>query len=183
MSRKILLLNGSPRAKGNTEMLSDAFIEGARSAGHEVKSFNLRSMNIKPCIGCYKCVDKKGDPCIQKDDMQQIYDAIVESDTLVLASPMYFWAFTAQLKAVLDRTLAVAGANDMNYPKLDCVMLVVAGDESQKNYDPMIYYYNNLLDWLGWKDKGVIMAGGPNLVGDIVGSPYLDQARKLGASL
>lgn len=183
MAKNILIINGSPRANGNTETLVDAFIEGAQGAGHTTAKMNLRQMNVKPCMGCYKCAEKKGDPCIQKDDMQEIYAVYAKADTLVFAAPMYFWAFPAQMKAALDRLFAASAAADMNIPAMDCVMLMPAEGTGAANAEPAVAYYRSLLSHLGWKDRGIILAEGVNNVGDILKTAYPAEARKLGASL
>ena len=88
MNKKIIILNGSPRLKGNTAGLIDAFVQGAEQAGHTVKTFNLQKMNIHPCLGCLGGGKNPDSPCTQKDDMDQIYPVYEEADIVVLASPM-----------------------------------------------------------------------------------------------
>lgn len=184
MSKKILILNGSPRKGGNTSMLCDAFIEGAETAGHSVARFDLGRMNIRGCLGCMKGGKDPASPCVQKDDMDDIYPVYKEADIIVLASPMYFWSVTSQLKAAFDRLFAVA-ETDANYrnPRKDCIMLMAAEGDSESNWKPVLDYYHALLGHLGWKDLGTVLAGGVTNVGDIAGKPSLTKARKLGASL
>lgn len=184
MSKKIIILNGSPRKKGNTAMLCEAFIAGAISAGHTVTRFDVQQMNIHGCLGCLKGGKDPDSPCMQKDDMDKIYPAYKDADILVLASPMYFWSVTAQLKAVIDRLFAVAEI-DPNYktPHKDCIMLMAAGDDDKNNWKPVLDYYHAFLEHLGWKDRGTILAGNVMQLGDITGKPVLEDARKLGASL
>ena len=79
MSKKIVILNGSPRRKGNTSMLVQAFTEGAESAGNTVTEFFLDSMDIHGCKGCFGGHSSKACPCVQKDDMARIYPAVVNS--------------------------------------------------------------------------------------------------------
>lgn len=184
MSKKIIILNGSPRKGGNTSMLCDAFGEGAKTSGHSVIRFDLQYMNIHGCIGCMKGGKNPASPCVQKDDMDMIYPAYTEADIVVLASPMYYWSITSQLKATFDRLFAVA-ETDANYqnPRKDCIMLMAAEGDSQSNWKPVLDYYHALLGHLGWKDCGKVLAGGLMNVGDISGKPSLEEARKLGASI
>ncbi|MCD8194070.1 MAG: flavodoxin family protein [Tannerellaceae bacterium] len=107
-SKKIIILNGSPRKKGNTAALIDAFTQGAESAGHSVTTFFINGMNIHGCIGCLKGGKDPHNPCVQKDDMGKIYPVYEAADLVVLASPMYFWSITGQLKGTFDRLFAVA---------------------------------------------------------------------------
>ncbi|MBQ5443034.1 MAG: flavodoxin family protein, partial [Oscillospiraceae bacterium] len=87
---KILILNGSPRPKGNTAQMAEAFRSGAESAGHEVTLLNVAHMNIKGCLACEYCHTRGNGACIQKDDMQQVYDALRDAEMLVLAAPIYY---------------------------------------------------------------------------------------------
>lgn len=178
-----MILNGSPRKNGNTELLVDNFIEGAKEVGHYVTNFNLREMNIHPCIGCLKGGKDKQSPCVQKDDMDKIYSSYKEADIFVMASPMYYWSFTAQFKMALDRLFAVTEANDNNTPFKECVMLVAAEGDDEENFAPMVDYYQKLLKHLGWQDKGMVLAGGVMEIGDIEGMPSLAQAKELGQTL
>lgn len=89
MSKNIIILNGSPRLKGNTAMLCDAFTEGAKSVGHTVTRFDLQKMDIHGCLGCVKGGKDTASPCVQKDDMAKIYPVYKEADIVILASPMY----------------------------------------------------------------------------------------------
>ena len=184
MSKKIVILNGSPRLNGNTKGLIAAFSEGAESRGHEVTCFDLQIMNIKGCLGCFGGGKDKNSPCVQKDDMQKIYPAYMAADIVVLASPMYYWGFSGQLKCAFDRLFAVAECN-MFYrnPKKGCLMLMAAEGNSKSNNEPAVNYYEALLKHLGWKNLGHIIAGGVMKAGEIKGHPALDEARKLGAAL
>lgn len=182
MGKKIVILNGSPRKNGNTSMLLDFFAQGAEQAGHTVTRFDLQSMNIHPCIGCLKGGKDPGSPCTQKDDMDKIYPAYKDADVLVLASPMYYWSFTAQLKAVIDRLFAVMEAEGKAAFK-ETMMLVAAEDTGESNEAPMIAYYETLVSKLKWRDIGYLFAGGVFKVGDIEGKPVLEDARRLGASI
>ena len=183
MAKKIVVLNGSPRKHGNTAALIDQFTAGAQSAGHSVARFDIAEMNIRPCIGCLRGGKDKDSPCTQKDDMDEIYPDYKAADIIVLASPLYFWSFTAQLKAVIDRIFAVSEANNYAAPHKDCVMLIAAGDGSQSNFKPMIDYYKSFLGNIGWTDAGMLLAGGVNEIGDIAGKPVLEEARQLGAAI
>lgn len=187
MSKKIVILNGSPRKGGNTVALCESFTEGAKAAGHAVTRFDLQQMNIHGCLGCMKGGKNPDSPCVQKDDMDQIYAAYKEADSVVLASPMYFWSVTGQLKVTFDRLFAVAETNaDYQNPKKDCILLMAAEGDTENNWKPVLDYYHALLAHLGWKDCGTVLAGGVMNVGDIHAEGHkasLEEARKLGASI
>ena len=81
MGKKIIVLNGSPRRGGNTAALVDRFLQGAKEAGHQVTRFDLRDMEIHPCLGCYGGGKDLNSPCVQKDAMDEIYPVYREADT------------------------------------------------------------------------------------------------------
>lgn len=98
---KVIAFNGSPRVGGNTELLLNAAIEPVKNRGQEVKVFRLNLMKIKPCQDCGGC--EKTGLCIIKDDMEEIYKAIREAERFILASPVFFFGLSAQLKSMIDR--------------------------------------------------------------------------------
>lgn len=103
--RKVLILEGSPRLKGNSSILSDEFARGAEEAGYCVEKIHVAWKKVAGCLGCNACY-RSGGVCVQKDDMEEIREKMLASDVIVLASPIYFYSMTAQLKAVLDRAYA-----------------------------------------------------------------------------
>ncbi len=98
---KTIAFLGSPRKDGNTDLLLQEAIKGIESAGLTVKTFRLNLMNIRPCQNCGGC-DETGE-CIIKDDMEEIYREIRTADRFILASPIFFFALSAQSKAMIDR--------------------------------------------------------------------------------
>jgi multimeric flavodoxin WrbA len=102
---KVIGIYGSPRKAGNTDLMLDAFMEGAETAGAEVSRVYVRDLEIRGCLGCGHC-DKTG-TCVQKDDMQQVYPLLEQAQGIVVASPVYFYSVTAQLKLLVDRTQAL----------------------------------------------------------------------------
>ena len=133
--KKILILNGSPRLNGNTSALIEEFTKGAKlnENENEIIKFDLDRMNIHCCKGCLKGGKNPDSPCSQKDDMDKIYPYYKEADIVVLASPMYYWAFSSQLKMVIDRLFAVTEI-DPNYktPYKECFMLMAAEGNDEK---------------------------------------------------
>ena len=184
MSKNIIILNGSPRMKGNTSMLCDAFTEGAKSVGHAVTRFDLQKMNIHGCLGCVKGGSDVSSPCVQKDGMTEIYPAYRAADIVVLASPMYYWGLSGQLKTAFDRLFAVAECNPgYANPKKECALLMAAEGNSPDNWRPVLEYYHALLGFLEWKDRGQVLAGGVFEAGAVAGQPILEEAFRFGASV
>jgi len=105
MGGHIVILKGSPRKRGNSSMLADQAACGARDAGAAVESFFLHGMDIRPCRGCDACV--KSGVCVIKDDMRVVGPALRTADAVVLASPVYWFTYSAQLKACIDRWYAL----------------------------------------------------------------------------
>ena len=103
--KRILFLEGSPRRNGNSAILSDEFARGAQEAGCSVEKIHIADKRIGGCLGCNACY-RNGGVCVQKDDMAEIREKMLEADAIVLASPIYFYSMTAQMKAVIDRTYA-----------------------------------------------------------------------------
>lgn len=158
MSKKIVILNGSPRKNGNTSALIAEFKKGAEISGNTVTEFFLDSMNINGCKGCCCGGKNTESPCVQKDDMEKIYPVYKEADIVVLASPLYYWTISGQLKCAFDRLFAVAECNpDYSNPIKDSVLIMAA---EGNGFEESLYWYNNLEKHLGWKSLGKVLCGG-----------------------
>ena len=105
MSAKLLAFVGSPRKGGNTDVLVDEALDAFREAGGEAEKVFLSSLQIKPCQGCLSCMPGDGldSVCIQRDDMTELYQKMFAADAIILATPIYMWSPTAQMKLFLDR--------------------------------------------------------------------------------
>lgn len=102
---KILGLSCSPRKSGNTEILVGEALDGARTEGADVELFSVSGKEIKPCDGCQTCITTS--KCHINDDMQAVYQKLIEADGIIFGTPIYFYAMTAQAKAIMDRTYAI----------------------------------------------------------------------------
>lgn len=164
--KNILVVVGSGQKNGNTNKLADAFVEGASSAGHAVTKAFLGDKAINGCNGCESC--RKLGKCVQKDDMEALYPLIQQADAIVLASPLYFWTISAKLKAFLERLYAIAEHTASppkgryeNYGNKDCALLMTAADDLFWTFEQATSYYTfNCINYLGWNDKGMLLAGG-----------------------
>lgn len=101
----LLAIYGSPRKAGNTDAMMNAFLAGAAAAGADLQRIYVRDLKINACIGCGHC-DKAG-KCVQNDAMVEVYPQLDAADAIVVASPIYFYGVTAQLKMLIDRSQAV----------------------------------------------------------------------------
>ena len=105
MPPHLLIFKGSPREKGNSATLADRLADGAVASGAQVESIHLHSLDIRPCDACDLCREP-GSGCVIEDDMQPLYPKLAEADAIVLASPIYWFTFSAQLKLCMDRWYA-----------------------------------------------------------------------------
>lgn len=176
---KVVILVGSVRKGGNTEMLAEAFADGARQ-NHDVEIVSVADYNVNPCIGCNSCFHREGKTCFQQDDMQKIYLKLAEADVIVAASPVYFYGVSAQLKAVIDR-LHTPMRNDFKVQKL--VLLLVAAATLPAVFDAILTQYQLILDFFKLKDAGRILVRGVKDKGDIKDHPALKEAYRLGKSI
>lgn len=103
MNKNILIISSSPRKGGNSDLLCDEFMKGARGAGHRVEKVRLAEKRIGYCRGCGVCNETHA--CLQKDDMAELLEKALEADVIVLATPVYFYTLSAQMKTFIDRTV------------------------------------------------------------------------------
>lgn len=186
MENKVMtLLLGSPRAGGNTEALADALAEGAKEKGYEIRKVHLATMNLKGCIDCRKCWST-GAPCIQNDDMGQVYPDLEAASVVVFVSPLYFYSWTTQIKPVWDRLLPYYMPNaPRNVADKKTILLAAAGDAEEECFEGMKASFKLATHFLGWEVLGEICAVDIYTKGDMQakGEKYLQRAKELGRSL
>lgn len=175
---KILVLTGSPRKNGNSNILADNFIKGATEAGHEVVRFDSAFKEVHPCIGCNSC--GMNGPCVFKDDFEFVRQHIVDADMIVFATPMYYFGFSAQLKAVIDRFYAING--QIHRPKKAALLMTYADNSAEKEAI-LVNHYNFLVKYLGWENVGQVIAPGVWPAGAVNHTDYPQKAYELGKSL
>jgi multimeric flavodoxin WrbA len=128
--KKVLVLLGSPRRKGNSSILAEEVAEGARSKGAEVAFVSLHGAGIEPCRGCGACRARGSKGCAIDDGMQRIFPAMLEADAWVVASPVYWFTMTAQTKIWMDRCYAFpAYAEDPFSGKRIAIAMTYGGDD------------------------------------------------------
>lgn len=168
----ILVLNGSPRPNGNTAKMIKVFREGAENAGSNVTVIDVCKKQINGCIACEYCHTKGNGQCIQKDDMQEVYNKLKDADMLVLASPIYYHGVSGQLKCVIDRFYSAA------YPigpkKLKRAAMFLSSGASRQYEGAKYSYENDFLGYLGLKDMGFYTCAG------VVSEKILNEIRSMG---
>ena len=169
MDKKVIILNGAARKNGNTAKLVEAFENGTKLAGNQVRTFYLDGMEIHGCKGCLRAGRDSQSPCSQKDDMDQIYAEFEDADVVVFASPLYFWMITGTLKTVADRL----------YAELECLgygkfakksVLLMTADGA--DYSQAVTWYRTYERNLRWKN-----------LGEVLGKGKTKEAYQLGASI
>jgi len=181
--KKILVLTGSPRAGGNSDLLADAFIKGAEEAGHLVTKFNAGRKSIKGCTACNQCYAREDSACIAKDDFNELADLYRNSDIIVYATPLYWYSFPAQMKAAMDKMYAlVKGEREMAIKA--SILLACCEDTDPCAFDGILKSYELIVGYRKWEDMGQVMAFNVSEPGDILKQPeILAKAQQLGLSL
>lgn len=176
---KTVILAGSVRKNGNTEMLAESFAKGA-GISNEVEILSVSDYKVEPCIGCDYCFSNEAHKCFRQDEMQRIYDKLYDAEIIVIASPVYFYGISAQLKAIVDR-LHNPIRNKFKTKKLG--LLLVAASGLPNVFDSIISQYEMTLDFFGLEDIGRICVGNVRNIGDIKGNEALEAAYNLGKSI
>lgn len=179
MARNIAVVIGSPRKGGNTWTLAESFIKGAEEAGHTVHVIDVGRAHIAGCLGCEYCFSHAG-ICVQKDDMTAHYGTLRQCDTIVYATPVYYFSFSAQIKAFMDRMYC--GLADP-FGLTACCLLTVFEDSDPSIAQPLIDTYRISANYTHMHDEGIVFVPGVYQKGDIEGNPALEEAYELGRGL
>lgn len=176
---KIIVLVGSMRKGGNTDLLAQAFTKGA-SKKNSVEVISVADYKVNPCIGCNSCFTREENKCFQNDDMSVIYDKLRTADIVVIASPVYFYGISAELKAIVDR-LHTPMRNEFQIKKL--ALLLVGAATLPNLFDAIKLQYQLVLDFFHLENIGMVLVRGVKEKGDIEGNIALKEAYELGLSI
>ncbi len=162
--KKVMIVVGSPRKKGNSATLAQRVAAGARAQGAEVETFFLHDMNIQPCNACDACRKKKSMDCVLDDDMRNLYPKLRKADAILIASPIYWFTVSAQTKLFMDRCYAL-GSEEEGYALAGkrCGIVLTYADA-----DPFISGAVNALRTFQDACRYI----GANLVGMVYGSAW-----------
>ena len=175
----ILILSGSPRKGGNTDLLVEAFVKGA-SQKHHVKVVSVHEYKVNPCMGCNVCFNSKDNTCVQKDEMAIIYEKMSQACMLVIASPVYFYGLSAQLKAVIDRCHnPIRDTFKIN----KMALLLVGAATLPELFDSILAQYQLCLNFFKLEDAGRVLVRGVKDKGDIKNTNALNEAFELGQQI
>ena len=167
MRKKIVVITGSPRKNGNSFAMADAFAEAAGAAGHTIVRFDAALRRVSGCRDCEQCFEKGA--CAFDDDFNALAPDIDSADAVVFVTPLYFFSFTAQIKAVIDKLHAFsvarrAGKKDIS--NKTCGLLACCEDDAAA-MDGLVKSYELMADYLKWKSVGTLLVPGVRHQGDI----------------
>jgi len=183
MGKTILILKGSPRERGNSSVLAGQVAVGAEAGGASVESFYLHGMDIRPCDGCDFC--KETGVCVIKDDMQKLYPKLLAADAVVLASPIYWFTYSAQLKLCIDRWYAIWNFKQDMFKGKPIGIVLTYGDTDIYTSGGInaIHTFETMCRFLKADVIGMVY-GSASDVGDVEKQPELmEQAYQLGKKL
>jgi len=149
---KVLILQGSPRANGNTAWMAEEYKKAAEAAGHEVTLVNVSKKKIAGCLACEYCHNKGNGACIQKDDMQELYPLMNEAEALILAAPIYYFTLCAQIQAPIQRMYCV------NAPAKVKKMALLMSSYSPGVYDGATAEFRDICNYWKVENMGAVTA-------------------------
>lgn len=176
MAKKVLIISASPRRHGNSDLLSDRFMQGAQEMGHQVEKVFLKDKKIAYCTGCGYCFEHH--VCSQHDDMTELLDSMLGADVIVFATPVYFYTMNAQMKCFIDR--ATPRYRDISNKEFYFIM--TAADKEKANFQRTLEAFRGFTEdcLKGAKEAGVIYGGGTWHAGDVKTTPAYDEAYEMG---
>ena len=176
MPKKILILSSSPRRGGNSDTLCDEFLRGALQAGNDAEKIFLGDRTIGYCSGCSAC-SLHGKPCPQQDDAAGIIDKMLAADIIVMATPVYFYTMSAQMKTLIDRCCGL-------YTKMtnkEFYFIITAAEDDRKKMLRTADTFRGFLDCLENPSvKGIIYGPGVWHPGEIRGHAAMHEAYQAG---
>lgn len=180
MSKKIVVITGSPRKGGNSFAMTDAFIAAAQAAGHTVERFDAAFMKIGGCHACETCF-KTGKACSFDDDFNIIAASILTADAVVFTMPVYWYSIPSQIKGVIDRiySFCVAGKDIAGK---QCALIACCEEDDMTVLDGVRIPYERTIALLKWKSVGEVLVPGVLNRGDIQKTDGVARAAALARS-
>ena len=177
MSKKIVVITGSPRKNGNSFAMTDAFIKAAEGKGHTVTRFDAAMKNVGGCRACETCY-KTGKACSFDDDFNELAPAILEADAIVFTMPVYWYSIPAQIKGVIDRIFSlVVGGKDI--AGKECALITCCEENDMSVMDGVRIPFERMCALNKWKVVGEVLVPGVLNTGDIEKTDGCRQAEEL----
>lgn len=178
--KNILVVTGSARTGGNTEILADSFVKGAKSAGHSVQLFNSGNNPMLACLHCDACWSS-GEPCVVRDNFALFWPLLEQADMLVLASPLYWYNFSGHIKCAIDRMYPYSRKNRPRDLKVREAMLLMCGESHfPRSFAGAAESYRQILGLKHWKDRGRLFVTGVHEYGEMKKDNAVAVAEEMG---
>lgn len=179
MTKRVLILSSSPRRNGNSDTLCNEFMRGAQETGNQVEKIFLKDKHINYCTGCSVC-SMYQKPCPQKDDAAEIVEKMIEADIIVMATPVYFYAMSAQMKTMIDRCCA----RYLEIKNKDFYFIISAAEDDRTLMERTIDGFRGFLDCLeNARECGTIYGIGAWKMGEIEGKSSMQEAYLMGKNV
>jgi multimeric flavodoxin WrbA len=183
---RVIAVVGSPRKGGNTDILVDNIIAGAREQKARVHKFHLQGMDIRPCTACNRCRKHSDAPCVIKDDLtKKVHPILRAADAVIIGTPIYFFTMSAQTKIFMDRCYALGGPQGSRLKgKRVAIAMAYAGDDALDSGALNAYRaFQDTCNWVGAELVGIVHGHG-EAKGDIAkNKKLLSAAKELGREL
>lgn len=179
MTKKVLILSSSPRRNGNSDTLCNEFLRDAQDSGNQVEKIFLKDKHINYCTGCSVC-SMFQKPCPQKDDAAEIVEKMIGADVIVMATPVYFYSMSAQMKTMIDRCCA----RYLEIKDKDFYFIISAAENDRTLMERTLEGFRGFLDCLeNARECGIIYGTGAWKMGEIEGTAAMLDAYEMGKSI
>lgn len=176
---KVTVITGSAHKSGTSAILADKFIEGAKEAGHEVYRFDAAFEKVSPCLACEHCSANNG-KCVYEDSMDKLNEQLIDSDVVVFATPLYYYTFSAQVKAVIDRFHA---KNTLLAGNKKAILMATSFGDAEWTMDGIDKTFELTLGFMNWENAGTLYAVGCPVREAIEASEFPQKAYEMGKNL
>lgn len=182
MEKNILVLTASPRKGGNSDLMAEAFIKGATESGHSVTKFEIRNHKFNGCRACDTCWSK-GTACSFNDGFTELAPLLEKADTIVFATPMYWFGFPSQLKAAIDKLYAYFVAACKIPLNISESILLICGELGEESFNGSIFTYKEIAKLMKWNDKGILIVPEVLDKGAITKTAALEKSEIMGRNI
>ena len=182
MGKNIVVITGSPRKGANSDLLADAFIKGAISSGNTVTKFEAAGSGVKGCIACGRCYSN-GKACPNDGAFSEFAPYLENADVVVLDTPLYWFTFSSQIKAVIDKFHALMHKRKEKIKNKDTMLFCVAETDEDVDFEGIIRTYELMNAYLEWNEVGRIIVPDLHSADDILKTDALKKAEDVGKGI
>ena len=179
-TKNILVVTGSARRNGNSALLAEAFVRGARAAGHAVNVFHSGMSPMSACRHCDGCWST-GRPCVLEDSFEKFWPLLEQAGLIVFCSPLYWYNFSGHIKCAMDRMYPYSRKNRLRHTNVKEAMLLMCGESLfPRSFAGAAEAYRQMLGLKKWTDRGRLFVTGVHEYGDMLGHKALTVAEYMG---